>query len=168
MIRDFLKKINYSVDWLLFGALFFIAMAGILTMNSFLPSLPTQTGHAGQIAKDTLFIRQIIWLAISIFVLFLTSLIDWRFLRRTSSIAVLFAISCITLLALFSIGSVFKGAQSWFNLGAFAFQPIDFVKIVLVILLAKYFSRRHIEIANIRHIILPSLYVFIPAFLHIA
>jgi rod shape determining protein RodA len=158
MLRDLLKKINYSVDWLLFGALFFIALAGILTMNSFLPA---QTGHAGDIAKNTLFIRQIIWLVISTLVLFLTSLVDWRFLRRTSSIVVLISISYVILLALFIVGSIFKGAQSWFNLGAFAFQPVDFVKIVLVILLAKYFSRRHIEIANIRHIIVSGLYTFI-------
>jgi rod shape determining protein RodA len=62
---------------------------------------------------------------------------------------------------LFVAGSVFKGARSWFDLGAFSFQPVDFVKIILIILLAKYFSRRHIEIANVRHIIISGLYSFI-------
>jgi rod shape determining protein RodA len=157
MISDFLKKISYSIDWLLFGALFFIAIAGILTMNSFLPAQSAQAGQTGAV----LFIRQIIWLAVSIIALFLASLIDWRFLRRTSSIVILFAVSFVTLLALFIVGSIFKGAQSWFNLGAFAFQPVDFAKIILVLLLAKYFSRRHIEIANVRHIFVSGLYAFI-------
>jgi rod shape determining protein RodA len=65
------------------------------------------------------------------------------------------------LTALFVAGSIFKGARSWFNLGAFAFQPVDFVKVILVIILAKYFSRRHIEIANIRHILVSGFYTFI-------
>jgi rod shape determining protein RodA len=36
------------------------------------------------------------------------------------------------------------------------------MKLALIIVLAKYFSRRHIEIANIRHIIVSGLYAFIP------
>jgi len=144
----FLKRIVYSVDWLLFGALFFISVAGILTMNSFTE-------------EKILFFRQIAWLSFSTIILFLASLVDWRFLRRTGSSVFLFGFSCAVLLFLFIAGSVFKGAQSWFNFGAFAFQPVDFAKLVLVILLAKYFSRRHIEIANVRHILVSGFYTFV-------
>jgi rod shape determining protein RodA len=154
MVRDFLKKFNTSFDWLLFGALFFISVAGILTMNSFLPASESSTG-------GVLFVRQIIWFAFSTLVLFGASLVDWRFLRRSGSIIILFVGSCLILLFLFIAGSIFKGAQSWFNFGAFAFQPVDFAKIILVLLLAKYFSRRHIEIANVRHILTSGFYTFI-------
>ncbi|MFA6270475.1 MAG: rod shape-determining protein RodA [Candidatus Paceibacterota bacterium] len=143
-----------NIDWLLFGSVIFISVAGILTMNSFLPA------HTG-VGGSTLFVRQIIWLGISVVALLLASLVDWRFLRRTSSVVSIFIVSCVVLLFLFVLGSVFKGAQSWFNFGAFAFQPVDFVKIVLVLLLAKYFSRRHIEIANIRHILISGFYTFV-------
>ena len=148
MIMNLFKRINYSMDWLLFGAIFFISVAGILTMNSFGDS-------------KALFFRQIIWLSISALVMVGASLIDWRFLRRSGTAAILFAVSCTLLLFLFIVGSVFKGAQSWFNFGAFAFQPVDFAKLVLVILLAKYFSRRHIEIANVRHILVSGFYTFV-------
>lgn len=148
MIYGIIKRLSYSFDWLLFGALFFISTAGILTMNSF-------TEESG------LFSKQIIWFCISAVVLFVTSLIDWRFLRRSGSIIFLFIISCIVLLFLFVAGSIFKGAQSWFDFGAFAFQPVDFAKLVLILLLAKYFSRRHIEIANVRHILTSGFYTFV-------
>jgi len=148
-----LARIIKNIDWLLLGAIFFISVAGILTMNSFLPA------QAG--AKDILFFRQIIWLSISILALFMASLFDWRFLHRSGSIVVLYIISGLTLLFLFITGSMFKGAQSWFNFEAFAFQPVDFAKLVLVMLLAKYFSRRHIEIANVRHILTSGFYTFI-------
>ncbi len=108
-----------------------------------------------------LFFKQIIWFLLSIVALFGASMVDWRFLRRTGSIVILFTISCLVLLFLFIAGSMFKGAQSWFDFGAFAFQPVDFAKLVLVILLAKYFSRRHIEIANVRHILISGFYTFL-------
>lgn len=138
-----------NVDWVLFGALIFISTAGILTMNSFVED------------ESVFFARQIIWLTISVSALFGASLVDWRFLRRSGSVVVLYIASCLILLFLFIAGSVFKGAQSWFDFGAFAFQPVDFAKIVMILLLSKYFSRRHIEIANIRHILISGLYTFL-------
>lgn len=154
MLPAFLRKFNYSFDWVLFGAVFFISIAGILTMNSFLPS------DVGGVEK-VFFTRQIIWLSISTIFLFAASMIDWRFLRRTGASVFLFFGICSILLLLFIAGSVFKGAKSWFDLGAFAFQPVDFAKLILVVILAKYFSRRHIEIANIRHILVSGFYAFV-------
>lgn len=148
MIFAFLKKIYYSVDWVLFGAVFFISVGGILTMGSF--------------GENSLFAsRQIIWLTLSVLTLFGASLIDWRFLRKSESITILFIFSCLILLFLFITGSVYKGARSWFDLGSFAFQPVDFAKLSIILLLAKYFGRRHIEIANIRHILVSGFYAFV-------
>src|SRR4030065_650058 len=66
------------------------------------------------------------------------------------------------LLILFGWGHVAKGAQSWFKVGSFAFQPADAMKLLLVLILAKYFSRRHVEIAHFRHIIISGIYAAIP------
>src|SRR3989339_566360 len=66
------------------------------------------------------------------------------------------------LMALFGLGSIAKGAKSWFDFGGFSFQPADFMKIVVILVLAKYFSRRHVEIAHFRHIIVSGIYAFIP------
>lgn len=136
------------IDWLLFLATLPLLGAGLVTMHSF----------AG---VDPFFDRQVIWILISIAVFFAASLVDWRFLRRPGVVISLYAVSIFLLLLLFVLGSVFQGAQSWFNFGAFAFQPSDPIKLVVIILLAKYFSRRHIEIHRFKHIIVPSLYVFL-------
>lgn len=86
---------------------------------------------------------------------------DYRFLRRTSVVVTLYVGMLLTLLALFLVGSVFQGAQSWFNLGFFAVQPSDPAKLIVIMVLAKYFSRRHVAIANIRHIIVSGIYAFL-------
>lgn len=113
-------------------------------------------------SQSYFFNRQVIWIAVSLAGLVLASTIDWRFLRQSEVVAVLFVISVIGLALLVVAGVVVKGAQSWFSLGFFSFQPVDFMKLVLILVLAKYFSRRHIEIAHIRHILVSGLYAFIP------
>lgn len=143
----FVKNLFKNVDWILYLSILFICLAGLFTMNSF----------SGQ---STFFDRQIIWIIVSTVIFFSASLVDWSFLKNTRVIVSLFTFSSILLFLLFIAGKVTKGAQSWFDFGAFSFQPVDPVKIVIVLLLAKYFSRRHIEIANIRHILVSGAYVF--------
>lgn len=144
-LKTKLKDIAKSIDWILFGAVLPIVFAGLVTMNSFLDD-------------NTFFQRQIIWLIIGIIAFFVISQIDLKFLRRTQVIVWLFVISVALLGSLFAIGSVFKGAQSWLNFGIFSVQPAEFVKLALILLLAKYFSRRHVEIRNIRHILVSGVY----------
>ncbi|MBI2120521.1 MAG: rod shape-determining protein RodA [Parcubacteria group bacterium] len=137
------------IDWILFFSTIPLLLAGLITMSSF----------GG---KGAFFEKQAIWILLSFLVFFGLSCIDFRFLRRTGVIVSLFAGTCALLLFLFAMGSVFKGAQSWFNFGAFAFQPADLMKLVLILVLTKYFSRRHAEIANIRHIVVSGVYALIP------
>lgn len=138
----------FHIDWMLFVSAFAISLSGLITMNSF-------------VGESYFFSRQLIWLGASLCIFFISSAIDWRFLRRSGVVVGLFVFSCILLLLLFVLGSVFKGAQSWFDFGGFSFQPSDPVKLVLIILLSKYFTRRHIEIAHIRHIIISGMYALV-------
>lgn len=73
----------------------------------------------------------------------------------------IFIASVLILVILSVIGHTAKGAQSWFSIGGMSFQPSDPIKLALIVLLAKYFSRRHVEIANIRHIFVSGFYAFI-------
>ncbi|MEK7114239.1 MAG: FtsW/RodA/SpoVE family cell cycle protein, partial [Patescibacteria group bacterium] len=50
------------------------------------------------------------------------------------------------------------GARAWFSLGPVSFQPADLAKLALIALLAKYLSRRHVEIGDFRHIIVSGAY----------
>jgi len=136
------------IEWILIGSAFLISLAGLVTMNSFTGTSP-------------FFDRQVIWLSLAFAVFVIASIIDWRFLRRRGVVVAVYVVICTLLAALFVTGSVFKGAQSWFNLGFAAFQPVDLAKLGLIIVLAKYFSRRHVEIAYLRHIIVSGIYAFI-------
>ena len=136
-----------DIDWILFFSAFCISILGLLTMNSF-------------VGNNDYFFKQTIWLIFSVIAFFVFSFFDFRFLRKTNVVVIIFGFAFLLLLLLFLVGKVSKGADSWFNLGLLSFQPVEFVKLALIILLSKYFSRRHIEIANIRHIIVSGFYAF--------
>lgn len=142
------KAILNFIDWPLFLSVIPLLGAGLVTMYSF-------------VGENLFFEKQLMWIGISLIVFFLLSFVDFRFLNNTSVIVTLFSFSVLVLLGLFLFATVTKGAQSWFDLGKLSFQPSDPIKLVVIILLAKYFSRRHIEIANIKHIIVSGVYVLI-------
>jgi len=140
------------IDWILLLAIAPILGAGLVSMYSF-------------VGVNNFFERQLLWIAIGSLVLFGLSLLDFRILRKTYVMLALFLSSIGLLALLFLLGSTVKGAQSWFHLGLFAFQPADPMKLVLILVLAKYFSRRHIEIAHWKHVIISGCYALIPFFL---
>ena len=151
MAEQALKKI----DWMLVFFILPIISAGLVTMKSFTP-----LEDAGDF-----FERQVVWVLVSLTVFFIFSFVDFRFLKRTDVLVFTFLLTSLMLLTLFILGHVAHGSRSWFNFGLFSFQPVDMVKLVLILILAKYFSRRHVEIADIKHIFISGFYAFIPLLL---
>ena len=137
-----------NIDWFLFAAALTISILGLVTMHSFS-------------AENSFFVRQIIWITLACVVFFVASIPEYGFLRRTPIVVGLYSIIVALLALIFVFGAVVKGGQNRFDLGLFAFQPADLAKLMLVIFLAKYFARRHIEIAHIRHILVSGSYAFV-------
>lgn len=154
-MKDSVKKISNGVDWLLVAFIVPIILAGLVTMKSF-----SSLENAGDF-----FSKQIIWVLISLAIFFIFSFIDFRFLKRTDILMFLFLLLSSILLLLFILGKVSYGAKSWFDFGFFSFQPVDIMKLVLVLVLAKYFSRRHVEIRDVKHIFISGFYALIPLIL---
>jgi len=95
--------------------------------------------------------------------MFLFSFFDWRGLRENPYlILILYFLCLLGLLGLFLFAPEIRGIRSWYKFGPLALSPIEFTKIVLIILLAKYFSMRHIEMYRIRHILLSGAYILLP------
>jgi rod shape determining protein RodA len=137
------------MDWVLLAATFPIVGSGLLAMTSF-------------IGNNNFFERQLVWIIVSLIGFFIISQFDVRVLARTEILITLYGISLGLLLTLFVLGQVSNGAQSWFSFGGFALQPSEIMKLVVILMLAKYFSRRHVEIAHPKHIVISGLYALIP------
>ncbi len=150
-----IRKIGSGIDWLLVLFILPIVAAGLVTMKSFVP-----IESAGDFSS-----KQIVWVAICFSVFLLFSSIDFGFLKRTNVLVFVFLFVSFILLLLFILGSISNGARSWFDFGLFSFQPADIMKLVLVLILAKYFSRRHVEIRDTKHIFISFFYAVVPLIL---
>ena len=139
-------------DWTLFLPALLLAALGILTMHTF--------GQGASLAP-----RQLLWFFVAAGAYLVISAIDVRFIRRTPVILALYG-GTVTLLALLLVvADPVMGAKAWFTLGPVSFQPADLAKLAIIALLAKYLSRRHVEIADWRHVLVTGAYVGIPALL---
>ena len=147
-------QILKKLDWILIGSIILLLIIGLLSIAS---ASQARTGGF------TVFKKQ---LAFAIFGLFLTGLfcfIDYRFLRNYPAIILsLYAFSLLLLTALLFVGAKIRGSTSWFQFGILGFEPVEITKFILIALLAKYFSSRHIDFGLFRHIIISGFYVAIP------
>lgn len=94
------------------------------------------------------------------------SFIDYRGLKDNSYlILVLYGLGIMALVGLLIFNNPIRGVRSWYKIGQIAIAPVEFLKIVIIALLAKYFSARHVEMYKFRHIVLSGAYIAIPIFL---
>lgn len=138
----------FNADWTLLLPAFVLSLLGILTISAF--------GDEASFAP-----RQLLWLAIALCVYLATSKFDMSFIRRTPVVMITYGLSVTLLAALLLFADPVLGARAWFSFGLISFQPADFAKLALIVILAKYLSRRHVEIGDFRHIIVSGGYALI-------
>lgn len=149
---SFLKFLR-QFDWALSVPAFFLTSLGLLSI------------YSSSISKGNFldFKKQIIFFAVSILAMFLLTLFDLRFLRTNSYLVLgLYFFSILALLGLCFLGTEVRGVKGWYKLGPVSFDPIPFSAIILIIVLSKYFSTRHVEIKRFQPIFLSGLYALIP------
>jgi rod shape determining protein RodA len=111
------------------------------------------------------FEKQSMWLALGIGVLLISSVWYYRFLRTTTATLVVYTSVIGVLILTLIFGSTIKGTRGWIDFGFFSLQAADMAKAAVIIVLAKYFSRRHVEIRQWRHLFVSGAYVGLLMFL---
>ena len=143
-----------NLDWILIISTILLVGIGLLSI------------YSSSLGRDDLsnFKKQFIFFGIGLSLMFFLSFFDWRIFRENSYLILILYLLCVAGLAgLFFFAPEIRGVKSWYKLGPLSIDPIEFTKIILIIILAKYFSTRHIEMYRIRHILLSGFYVFLPA-----
>lgn len=148
-----LRKLK-QLDWILIAAAVLLITVGLLSIYS------SSVGK-GDFSN---FKKQLVFFAAGIFLMFTFCFFQWRTFRESSHlILILYSLCVLSLVGLFFFAPEIRGVQRWYKIGPLSVDPVEFTKIVLIILLAKYFSMRHIEMYRIRHILLSGFYVSLPA-----
>jgi len=141
----FIKK----ADWLLNGSLVIIASAGLLVLASSSPDL---------------FIKQLIFFLAGMVLVLVAPVFDLRHLINYRWLILSILIfSILLLLSVHFVGIEVNGSQSWIDLGIFRLQPSEFSKVALILVLAAFFSQRHIGIKRPAVILGSFAYFAVPA-----
>lgn len=77
----------------------------------------------------------------------------------------LYGVALILLATAYFTSPVVRNVRSWIFFGPFGFQPVELVKVALILVYASYFSRRHLSISRWKNIATSFIFFFVPAFL---
>ena len=82
--------------------------------------------------------RQIIWLILGLFIMYIASHISVSFYKSVSPLIYIFTLALLLLVLV--IGFVGNGAKRWISIGPLTIQPSEIAKIAIILILARYFS----------------------------
>lgn len=110
------------------------------------------------------FVLQIVWVAIGIGLVVGSSFVDVRSIFNSRWVVWgLYGLSLfLMLLALFT-APIIRNTRSWLVVGPISLQPVELMKVALILLYANYFSRRHLAIARWKNIFTSFVFFIIPA-----
>ena len=103
--------------------------------------------------------KQLIWIGAAISLATVLLLLDSKF--YVSFAYIIYGLSIASLIGVLIFGTEIKGAKSWFQIGAFAFQPAEFAKVATALAFAKYASSYSFKMTKIKDIlILGAIFLF--------
>lgn len=140
-------------DSVLLAMAFIICLIGLLAIHS-------ATQAKGLPLAESYTLRQMTWMGIGAALLLFTLKIAYhKFLDMAYPI---YFINVLLLLLVLLIGHVRLGAQRWFSIFGFAFQPSEFMKLSLILALSAYVGQKKGNMESIESLVIPSLLVGAP------
>lgn len=124
------------IDWNFVFVIFALNMIGLLNLYS-------ATHGPLSLQVESLFLSQILWLAIGWSVFFIVTLLDYQIVSRIAY--VVYGLNLAAILYVTFFGEVALGAQRWIDLGFFRYQPSETMKLAMIMVLSKSLSRRHAD-----------------------
>ena len=88
-------------------------------------------------------INQGVFFIIGIFLMFITSKIDYKIYKEKCNLIILICFLLLILVLIPGIGTVRNGSRSWFGIGGFGIQPSELAKIGLIIFVSKYLEKNN-------------------------
>ncbi|MFH1207920.1 MAG: rod shape-determining protein RodA [Patescibacteria group bacterium] len=129
-----------KTDWALSFSVFFLSAFGMMAIYSIESTAATPT------FLD--FKKQLLFVVVGLVLMIIIGSIDYRFARSYG--AVLYAAGLLGLAAVLIFGTTVRGTRGWFFIGGQGFQPVELIKIFLVVVVAQLFQRWRLEISTIR------------------
>lgn len=115
---------------------------------------------------DSLFFakRQLLFAGIGVIAMFFIMNVDYWTWRTWAKLILIICFFLLIVVLIPGIGMVRNGSRSWIGIGAFSIQPSEFIKLGMIIFLAKYLSEKQKYITTIKKGLTPTLGLVFLAF----
>jgi rod shape determining protein RodA len=150
MLRKF-----FSFDFLLFFTILLLLGFGMVALWSVF--------FYSDAFGNEIFIRHSIYVVVGILLLIIFGLLDYSILKSYSTFLYFFAIGILIITLLF--GTTLRGTSGWLNLGFAYFQPVELVKVLMIIFLAHFIAKKRGELGEMTTIITSFILTAIVGFL---
>ncbi len=139
-----------QIDWIFVGLLALLCGIGILLLYS-----------AGGMSWQPWAYKQLIFFAVGITLMLLLALVDLRVWLMLAYYIYGFSLLLLVLVAVH--GAVHKGGQRWLDLGPIELQPSEFMKLAIVLALAKFYHERKASDASFSWwLLVPAAMIAVP------
>lgn len=145
------------MDKLLLLCILAICLFGILSIYSATYD-PARVGQA----LNPIVMKQMIWVAAGLVLLFIISNIDYRNILNFAYL--IYGANLVLLVLLLVFGATHYGAKRWLDFGPVSIQPSEFVKITVVLALASFLQERRENAGSLGNFI-GAVLIVMPAFL---
>ncbi|MEK3731127.1 MULTISPECIES: stage V sporulation protein E [Paenibacillus] len=101
--------------------------------------------------------RQGLFAVLGLVAMYFTSNIDFRVWKKYSKLILLVCFFLLVIVLIPGIGVVRGGARSWLGISSFGIQPSEFMKLGMILFLARWLSQKNYDITNFSKGLLPPL-----------
>jgi rod shape determining protein RodA len=147
------RRLFIHFDWTILGVVLILSLISILNLYS--------TSVNEEMAGSPAYLKQIFWLLIGLALMGGIAFVEYRHFADFAFI--IYSAALLLLLVVLAYGIATSGAQRWVRVGSLSFQPSEFVKISLILALAKFFQKPPSrEGYSLRDLLIPFLLLIIP------
>jgi len=150
------RRLVTHFDWIFLLLVALVAGAGIVNLYS------ATANWAG--AGTPVYLKQLFWFGLGLLIMIGICLFDYRHLEYLGYPA--YGVVMLLLIAVLALGRTSMGATRWLSVGGISLQPSEVMKIVIILVLAKYFSEKATPLGfTLKELAAPGALLLVPALL---
>ncbi len=149
------------IDWVLLVSALLLTIVGFVMVGGATANDPAVVEGSGNVYVE----RQVIAFLLGLAAGAVTTLFDYRNFRAWSVVAYGVALVLLVAVLIPGIGAEVNGAQAWFRIGPLQFQPAEFAKIAIILVLAAHFHEYREEALGMRALVEALAFALFPMLL---
>ena len=148
------RRLVQNFDWGLLGLALLLGSLGLITLYSTVTAGP-------QSLQQAIFIKQLVWYCAGLIVMVFFLLFNYKTLERLAY--PIYVICTFLLICVLLFGKYGGGSKRWLILGPISIQPSELVKIAIIIVLARYYSKHASTIGfTLKELLNPLILTILP------